>query len=78
MILSGPVNFFIGMVIHRISLRQEYAADRFAARTTMDSKSLVSVLKKLSVDNLSHLEPHEFYVALELFPPPGAVPHTNV
>ena len=69
-ILFGPVNFFAGIAIHWISRRQEYAADRFAARTTGDSRSLIGALKRLSVDNLSHLEPHEFYVALNYSHPP--------
>jgi len=69
-ILSGQVNFFIGVAMNWMSRRQEYAADYFAARTTGDSKSLTGALKKLSVDNLSHLEPHEFYVAPNYSHPP--------
>ncbi len=52
------------MAVHRISRRQEYAAVRFADRTTGDSRSLTDALKKLSMDSLSYQEPHEFYVAL--------------
>jgi len=76
-ILSGRSIFLIGMAVHWISRRQEYPADRFAARTTGDSRSLTDALKKLSMDSLSHQEPHEFYVALSYFQPPGAVPHSG-
>lgn len=69
-ILLGPVDFLLGIVMHWISRRHEYEADGFAARTTGESRSLIEALKKLSVDNLSNLLPHRFYVALNYSHPP--------
>ena len=53
-----------------ISRTNEYEADRFAAETTGRPEYVVEALKKLSVDNLSHLTPHPFYVLLKYSHPP--------
>ena len=63
-LIYTPVELVLSIVFQMFSRRNEYAADRFAARTTGKPESLVSVLKKLSADNLVNLTPHLFYVFL--------------
>ncbi|WP_319525843.1 M48 family metallopeptidase [uncultured Desulfosarcina sp.] len=69
-LLYAPLDFFLGMVVQRISRIHEYAADRFAAETTGNAGAMIEVLKKLSVHNLSNLSPHPFYVFLNYSHPP--------
>ena len=68
--LYAPLDFFIGFFIQSQSRKNEYEADRFAAETTQDPASMAEALKKLSVDNLSNLTPHPFYVLLNYSHPP--------
>ncbi|NNL75171.1 MAG: M48 family metallopeptidase [Desulfobacterales bacterium] len=68
--LYSPLDFFIGIFMQMLSRRNETAADRFSAETTRDPQSMVIALKKLSVDNLSNLLPHPFYVFLNYSHPP--------
>lgn len=68
--LFAPIEFFLSLVLHAISRRHEFEADRFAAETTHEPESMVGALKKLSVNNLSHLTPHHFYVFLNYSHPP--------
>jgi len=60
-ILFSPISTIIGLVMNLISRKNEYQADRFAANYGL-SDSLVSALKKLSVNNLTNLTPHPAYV----------------
>ena len=69
-LLYAPLDFFLGMIVQRISRRHEYAADRFAATTTGQFGPMVNALKKLSVHNLSNLSPHPLYVFLNYSHPP--------
>jgi len=69
-LLYAPLDFFIGLGLHLVSRRHERVADRFAAATTSAPQALVNALKKLSVNNLSHLHPHPFYVFLNCSHPP--------
>jgi STE24 endopeptidase len=69
-LLYAPLDFFLGLVMQKISRRHEYAADRFAAVTTGRTAPLIAALKKLSVNNLSNLSPHPFYVLLNYSHPP--------
>ena len=68
--LYAPLDFFIGFFSQMISRKNEYEADRFAVQTTLDGRSMVDALKKLSVHNLSNLTPHPFYVLLNYSHPP--------
>jgi STE24 endopeptidase len=68
--LYTPIDFFAGILMQILSRKNETAADRFAAETTKDPGSMVAALKKLSVDNLSNLTPHPFYVFLNYSHPP--------
>lgn len=69
-LLYSPMDFFIGIFMQILSRSNETAADRFAAKTTGDPRSMVDALKKLSVDNLTNLCPHPFYVFLTHSHPP--------
>jgi STE24 endopeptidase len=68
--LYAPLEFFISLAMQMISRRHEYEADRFVAQTTGDPNALIDALKKLSVNNLSNLKPHPFYVFLNYSHPP--------
>lgn len=52
------------------SRANEFEADRFSVETYRQPEALVSGLKKLSKDNLSHLTPHPLYVFLNYSHPP--------
>ncbi|CAN2039257.1 STE24 endopeptidase [Candidatus Magnetomoraceae bacterium gMMP-15] len=68
--LYAPIEFFTGLLMQILSRKNEYEADRFAAKTTKDPQSLIDALKKLSVSNLSNLLPHPIYVFLNYSHPP--------
>jgi len=69
-LLYTPIDFFIGLGLQLVSRRHEYDADRFAVATTAAPEAMVDALKKLSVNNLSNLRPHPFYVFLNYSHPP--------
>ena len=52
------------------SRKDEFEADKFAAQTIDDAEPLINALKKLSVDNLSNLIPHQLFVFLNYSHPP--------
>lgn len=68
--LYGPITFFTSLLTLAISRKNEYEADRFAVKTTQLRMPMISALKKLSVNNLSNLMPHPFYVLLHYSHPP--------
>ena len=68
--LFTPIDFFTGIVMQLYSRKNEYEADRFAVETTENPSHLSNSLKKLSVNNLSNLNPHPFYVFLNYSHPP--------
>ncbi|MBI9087345.1 MAG: M48 family metallopeptidase [Desulfobacterales bacterium] len=69
-LLYTPVDLLLGLFLQRQSRKNEMAADRFAAETTAAPEALGLALKKLSVDNLTPLNPHPFYVWLNHSHPP--------
>jgi STE24 endopeptidase len=69
-LLYAPLDSLLGLMIQAVSRRHEYAADRFAVQTAPEPGALVAALKKLSVHNLSNLQPHPFYVFLNYSHPP--------
>ncbi len=69
-ILFSPLESLLAMAVQYLSRRNEFAADRFAVTTTKQGHTLAEALKKLSVDNLSNLQPHPFYVFLHYSHPP--------
>jgi STE24 endopeptidase len=68
--LYSPLGGLMGMVVQALSRHHEYAADRFAVRTCGKRDVMIEALKKLSVHNLSNLQPHPFYVFLNYSHPP--------
>jgi len=60
-ILYTPVSFLLGIFMNKLSRKNEFQADEFAA-TRYNPEALASALKKLSVKNLSNLTPHPAYV----------------
>lgn len=68
-ILFSPVSFVIGMFQNILSRKMEYQADAYA-KETYDGEKLIEALKKLSVDNLSNLNPHPAYVFFNYSHPP--------
>ncbi len=69
-LLYTPVEMILSLLFHHLSRRREYEADRFAALTTGAPEALSAALKRLSLDNLSNLRPHPFYVFLNYSHPP--------
>jgi STE24 endopeptidase len=68
-ILYSPIGTVIGILMNIISRKNEYEADNYA-KTTFDGDALQLALKKLSVDSLSNLYPHPFYVFMHYSHPP--------
>lgn len=69
-LLYTPVELVLSLILNTISRRHELEADHFAATTIDDRNAMIEALKKLSVDNLSNLTPHPFYVLLHYSHPP--------
>ena len=69
-LLYTPIELLLSVVMQMVSRKNEYQADRFAAATIDEPRSLVGALKKLSASNLSNLAPHPFYVFLNYSHPP--------
>ena len=68
--LYAPLDGLLGLVVQAVSRHHEYAADRFAVNTTGLGRAMILALKKLSVHNLSNLQPHPMYVFLNYSHPP--------
>ena len=68
-IFYQPIEALLTVIGLMVSRRYEFAADRFAAATA-GSRALIDALKKLSLDNLSNLKPHPFYVFCNYRHPP--------
>jgi STE24 endopeptidase len=69
-LLYTPIELILSIVMHMVSRKNEYEADRFAAETIAEPGNLVDALKKLSATNLSNLAPHPFFVFLNYSHPP--------
>ncbi len=69
-LLYTPVEFFLGLLASFVSRRNEFSADRFAVDTTQNAEAMISALKTLSVNHLSNLTPHPFFVFLNYSHPP--------
>ena len=63
-LLYSPVSFVLSIIQNRISRIHEYEADEFSSTTVGDPEALISGLKRLSVNNLGNLTPHQFSVFL--------------
>ncbi len=60
-ILYSPISTVIGLGMNMLSRRNEYEADKFAASNNL-ADDLINALKKLTVKNLSNINPHPAYV----------------
>ena len=67
--LFSPIGLLIGVFTNILSRKNEYEADEFA-KQTYNGKDLELALKKLSVDSLSNIYPHPFYVFVHYSHPP--------
>lgn len=68
--LYTPINLVISIFSKILSRKHEYEADLYASTTYGKSESMISALKKLTVDNLSNLTPHPLNVFLNYSHPP--------
>tara|TARA_B100000427_G_scaffold6109_1_gene5725 strand:+ start:9252 stop:10487 length:1236 start_codon:yes stop_codon:yes gene_type:complete len=68
--LFQPVESLIGIFSHYISRKHEFEADKFAVETTGLADDMIAALKRLSVDNLSNLQPHWLKVWVDYTHPP--------
>ena len=71
--LYAPIDMMLSVFSNIISRRHEYEADKYAVLTYKKPESMISALKKLSVENLSNLTPHPFKVFLSYSHPPVLV-----
>jgi STE24 endopeptidase len=69
-VLLEPIQLLLGIISSRGSRKHEYEADAYAATAMTSPAPLISGLKRLSVDTLSNLTPHPFYVFLHYSHPP--------
>ncbi|HNT49504.1 MAG TPA: M48 family metallopeptidase [Cyclobacteriaceae bacterium] len=68
-ILFSPISGITGLLMSMLSRKNEFEADAYA-RQTFDGVALSNALKKLSVDSLSNLYPHPWYVFFHYSHPP--------
>jgi STE24 endopeptidase len=68
-LLYNPISLLMGLLMNIVSRKNEFEADRFAAKTS-NGQALQESLKKLSVNNLSNLQPHPLYVFFYYSHPP--------
>ncbi len=59
--LYAPLSMILGIGMNMLSRKNEYEADAYA-KATYNGEALQSALKKLSVNNLSNLNPHPLNV----------------
>lgn len=63
-LLYSPIELLLSIIMNIKSRKNEFQADRFAVTTTKLYEDMINALKKLSLNNLSNLTPHKFYVFL--------------
>ena len=68
-ILFAPISGITGLLMSMYSRKNEFEADEYA-RETFSGSALAAALKKLSVDSLSNLYPHPWYVFFHYSHPP--------
>ena len=68
-ILFSPISGITGLLMNMYSRKNEFEADAYA-KETFDGGALVNALKRLSVDSLSNLYPHPWYVFFHYSHPP--------
>jgi STE24 endopeptidase len=68
-ILFSPISGITGLLMSMLSRKNEFEADAYA-RESWSGSSLSNALKRLSVDTLSNLYPHPWYVFFHYSHPP--------
>lgn len=68
-ILFSPISTFLGIGMNALSRKNEFEADAYA-KTTFDGIPLAEALKTLSVNTLSNINPHPWYVFVHYSHPP--------
>lgn len=68
--LYTPIEMMLSLAGNMLSRKNEYAADGYAVTTYGKPESMITALKKLSVDNLSNLTPHPLKVFISYSHPP--------
>lgn len=68
--LYAPIEMVLSIFSNILSRKHEYEADAYAVSTYGKPESMISGLKKLTVDNLSNLTPHPLKVFLSYSHPP--------
>ncbi len=68
-ILFAPISAVTGLLMRLYSRRNEFEADSYA-REMFSGKALADALKRLSVESLSNLYPHSWYVFFHYSHPP--------
>jgi STE24 endopeptidase len=68
--LYSPISRMLSLLAHSISRKAEFEADRYSVETYGKPESLITALKKLSIDNLSDLKPHPLKVFFDYTHPP--------
>ncbi len=69
-ILYSPVSQILDLWTLRQSRKFEFEADAYACDTCKQPESLITALKKLSVDTPSHVSPHPLKVLSKYLHPP--------
>jgi STE24 endopeptidase len=68
--LYSPLSRFLSLLMNALSRKAEFEADRYSVETFGKPETLISALKKLSIDNLSNLNPHPLRVIFDYTHPP--------
>jgi STE24 endopeptidase len=68
--LFSPIEMILSVLGNYVSRKHEFEADRFAVLTSGYPQAMIQALKKLSVENLSNLNPHPLKVFLSYSHPP--------
>lgn len=66
----SPILRVLTLFTNLLSRKHEFEADTYSTLTYGKPEKLISALKKMSVDHLSHLTPHPLKVALDYSHPP--------
>jgi len=69
-LLYTPIDMTFSIFSNWASRRFEYQADTFAVVSLNQPESMITALKKLSVDNLANLTPHPLKVFCDYSHPP--------
>jgi STE24 endopeptidase len=67
--LYSPISLITTPLMNLFSRKNEYEADAYA-KQSYDAEPLISGLKKMSINHLSNLQPHPYYVFFHYSHPP--------